>query len=172
MPQFVKIFALWLVKWWWWSNNLKLNWQVNCFDSFQLQSFFYYLLKLSNNNRLFVILFHCQKGKNTHWTIQPSRCHRESPSFDRFLQVYRVVKLFSRYCFRIPQDNIWLGNYFICFPDRLNLTYTIIHTTESTIEHYRIGKHWLEQSVVQQQYMKKTVTKSYQKFSLDVNRLF
>ena len=67
------IFALWLVKWWLRNSNLnniyvplffftllmRLNWQVYCRGNFLSSS------KIKLQNSLFIILFHCQKGKKT-----------------------------------------------------------------------------------------------------------
>ena len=44
-----------------------------------------------------------------HQTFQISWCQLECPSFDKLLQVYRVVKVFSRYCSlrALKQSLIW-----------------------------------------------------------------
>lgn len=93
----LKTFAIWFT---WWSldndlNNIymspcffvlltRLNLQVNYRDILWLQSFLP-AFKVKLRNRIFVILFHCQKETKTHQSCQLCRFHQKSPSFDRFL---------------------------------------------------------------------------------------
>ena len=38
-------------------------------------------------------------------TFQLSQCHQESPGFEKFLQVFRVVRFFFRYCLPFPSKH-------------------------------------------------------------------
>ena len=76
------------------------------------------------------------------WTFNSlSQCSRESSGFDRFTQVPWFVKYPPppSIAWKLPQNNRWLGNYFICFPKSICWTCEIILTTKSTAKQWRIG---------------------------------
>ena len=142
MLQFVKIFALSLVKWWWWNNNLsniyvspflfvillvRLNWQVYCRDSFQLPNF------LPDSTQPF-----CN-------TVPFWKVSRSGNSPSRFHRVNWIIKFFFQYWLphASKQSFIWelfnlLSKTFYFF------TYEIIYITESTTKHYWFEKYWIK----------------------------
>ena len=156
--QFVKICALWLVKWWWWNNNLNNMCQLFCFSicwwdligRFIVGKVFSFQIFFPTLNILFVILFHFQEMKKAQQACQLSRCYWESPSLNRFHRVYWIFSFFSQYCLphASKQSFIWelfhlLSKAFYFF------TYEIIHITESTtkywVKHYsnRMGAFFI-----------------------------
>ena len=78
---------------------------------------------------LLVILFHLQERKKAQQACQLSRCYCESPSLNRFYRVYLIINFFS-----LHQNNLSFGN----------LSYVIIHTTESATKHCRFEKYWIK----------------------------
>ena len=74
-------------------------------------------LRISTNPHFSADLFIFTKKRSQ--TCQVSRFHRESPAFDRSLQVSWFAKFFSRYY--LSQNNLRLGNYLSYFSERITM---------------------------------------------------
>ena len=62
---------------------------------------------------------------------------KNSPTFDRFLQVSRVVKFSAVIAYNPPQNSPWFRNYFVCFPKRVLYTLNYFYYYLETFQNWK-----------------------------------